>query len=501
MKYTAINIGPIVKTLGMARKPRELWAASYLFSFLMKRIVMLIQNKGVIISPATIDDTEKNGIGLYPDRVFIKGGELSFDDIQEVLIKYAIDLSLNPDYFNVMMVDGDYNKDAAAIKELNKQLDVMELFDLTSGGSDSAKVRELIGLKYGSKLFEDASGKKDFPIETLAEIAAVELKDGSANWGEFVEAAKSDDKKISEKAFDSLPKDKLNSYHKYICVVQADGDNVGKTVSHSQLQDGKVNEISSALLEFGKDATEKIKTYGGLPIYAGGDDLLFIAPVVGIDHTNIFQLLEKLNNDSFGKVKDLVDNQRLKNENDEDIHASLSFGVSITYYKYPLYEALESARHLLFDVAKDKKKFPDKNSIVVDWRKHSGGAFAMQFSKSKEELKKAFDKMIEASEKKVEESVVSAVAHKIKENEGILGLWIGKDDAVERNGNFFQKYLEHNPNKEEDKKTASDLYKDAALDLLNELFKTETDISQLTQTMYGMLRMAKFINGEEVKDE
>ena len=129
MKYTAINIGPIVKTLDMARKPRELWAASYLFSFLMKRIVMSIQNKGVIISPATIDDTEKNGIGLYPDRVFIKGGELSFDDIQEVLIKYAIDLSLNSDYFNVMMVDGDYNKDAAAIKELNRQLDVMELFE------------------------------------------------------------------------------------------------------------------------------------------------------------------------------------------------------------------------------------------------------------------------------------------------------------------------------------------------------------------------------------
>lgn len=501
MKYTAINIGPIVKTLDMARKPRELWAASYLFSFLMKRIVMSIQNKGVIISPATIDGTEKNGIGLYPDRVFVKGGELSFADIQEVLIKYAVDLGLNPDYFNVMMVDGEYNQDSAAIKELNRQLDVMELFDMAGYSSESVKVRELIGLKYDSKLFEDALGKKDFPIETLAEIAAVELKDGNANWEKFVEVAKSDDKKISEKAFDSLPKDKLNSYHKYICVVQADGDNVGKTVSHSQLQDGKVNEISNALLEFGKDATDKIKTYGGLPIYAGGDDLLFIAPVVGKDHTNIFQLLEKLNSDSFGKVKALVDKQRLKNENGENIHASLSFGVSITYYKYPLYEALESARHLLFDVAKDKKKFPDKNSIVVDWRKHSGGAFAMQFSKSKEELKKAFDNMIIASEKKVEESVVSAVAHKIKENEGVLGLWIGKDDAVERNGNFFQKYLEHNLNKEEDKKTASDLYKDAALDLLNELFKTETDISQLTRTMYGMLRMAKFINGEEVIDD
>ena len=38
MKYTAISIGPIIKTLAMARKPRELWAASYLFSYLMKCI-------------------------------------------------------------------------------------------------------------------------------------------------------------------------------------------------------------------------------------------------------------------------------------------------------------------------------------------------------------------------------------------------------------------------------------------------------------------------------
>ncbi|MDR2511860.1 MAG: hypothetical protein LBC89_05325, partial [Bacteroidales bacterium] len=33
--YTAISIGPIYKTLTMARKPLEIWAASYLFSYLM----------------------------------------------------------------------------------------------------------------------------------------------------------------------------------------------------------------------------------------------------------------------------------------------------------------------------------------------------------------------------------------------------------------------------------------------------------------------------------
>lgn len=30
MKYTAVNIGPIIGTINLARKPCELWSASYL---------------------------------------------------------------------------------------------------------------------------------------------------------------------------------------------------------------------------------------------------------------------------------------------------------------------------------------------------------------------------------------------------------------------------------------------------------------------------------------
>ena len=499
MKYTAINIGPIIKTLGMARKPRELWAASYLFSYLMKCIVEATP-KDKIISPATFNKEEKNGIGLYPDRLFLKDFEVAYDNtIKPVLCKFAKDLNVNTDYFNVMVVSGDYEKDSEAIKGLNYKLDCMELFNMATDRKFENNVRELIGKKFGSNLFEDALGTRDFPIESLGEIAAVELCN-EKGWKQFSEDIKSDDNKVSEKAYEKLPKDKLKSYHKYICVVQADGDNMGKTVSHSQLSDGKVKEISNALLEFGKNSKEKIIEFGGLPIYAGGDDLLFIVPVVGKDHSNIFQLLDKLNDESFSDVKRIVDecNLRTEDERENEIHASLSFGVSITYYKYPLYEALASARNLLFGKA---KKVDGKNAIAVDWRKHSGGAFTVQLSKSNEDLQNAFKEMIDASEKSVEETVVSAVAHKIRENEGLLSLWMSDGNTEQHNSNFFQKYLERDPNKEEDIKSASDKYKDAALSLLNELFKTETDISKLTQTMYGMLRMAKFIKGEEVKDE
>ena len=501
MKYSAINIGPIIATLGMARKPRELWSASYMFSYLMKCIIEALP-KEKIISPAIFGKDDKKGIGLYPDRVFIKNSEVSYQDtIKPVVDKVAKDLAIDAKYLNVMTVSDEYNQDSDAIKDLNIKLNNMELFNIGSDGSISDKVRGQIKAKYGSPLFLDAFGTKDFPVESLGEIGAVELKKITMgdDWNKFVSSLLSDEQKVAEKAYNYLPKNKLKSYHKYICIVQADGDNMGKAVSHSKLPDGKVKKISEALLKFGENAKAAIEEYGGFPIYAGGDDLLFIAPVVGLDSTNIFQLLKKLDTDSFGEVKRIVDECGLKTEDEKgiDIHASLSFGVSITYYKYPLYEALESARNLLFDKAKNVK---GKNAIALNLRKHSGGSFYMEFSNSDENLGKAFENIISASG--IEESVVSAMGHKIREAQGLLKLWIGQDNASSRNENYFKKYLEYNPDKSDEKKTASDIYKDSALDLLNVLFKNkDADEARITQTMYTMLRLAKFIKGEEVRDE
>lgn len=498
MKYSAINIGPIIHTLGMARRPRELWAASYLFSFLMKRIIEALP-KEKIISPATFNKDEKYGIGLYPDRAFIKDYEISYEQtIKPVLDQFAKDMGLYSDYFNVMVVSGNYVKDSLAIKDLNHKLDCMELFNMTINRDVEDKLRNFMGLKYDSPLFVDALGSKKFIVESLGEIGAAELCE-EEGWTQFAEDIKSDNRTIAEKAYNRLPKDKLKSYHKYICVVQADGDNVGKTVSHSCLPDEKVKVISDAMLQFGKNAAKAIYDFGGLAIYAGGDDLLFIAPVVGKGHTTIFQLLEKLDYEAFQPVRTAIDDCKLKTEDEknQEIHASLSFGVSITYYKFPLYEALESARNLLFVNAKNIK---GKNAIVVDWRKHSGGAFYMELSGADKDLKTAFDHVVTASA--VDESVVSAVGHKIRENEGLFKLWLGQEMASQRNANVFKEFLEHNPEKAEKGKTSSDKYKDYSLELLNQLFAVnKNDISKLIQTMYAMLRVAKFINGEEVKDE
>ena len=86
MIYTAINIGPIVPTLNMVRKPRELWAASLFFSQMMKSIIDAIPENCKLISPAKDEKTEKLGVGLYPDRIFVLG-DFDFDTIRNEVIK------------------------------------------------------------------------------------------------------------------------------------------------------------------------------------------------------------------------------------------------------------------------------------------------------------------------------------------------------------------------------------------------------------------------------
>ena len=111
MNYTAINIGPIIATLGMARKPRELWAASFIFSHLMKCIYTEVEKDGMtIISPAK-PKQDKNKVGIYPDRIYIEGDFDVKKVLAEAMTNFYLDLlgnseknSNNPDldYFNLM---------------------------------------------------------------------------------------------------------------------------------------------------------------------------------------------------------------------------------------------------------------------------------------------------------------------------------------------------------------------------------------------------------------
>ena len=469
MKYSAINIGPIIATLGMARKPRELWAASYMFSHLMKCIYSEAEKKGYnIISPAK-PTVEQSGVGIYPDRIYIKGDAETRLLIENAMWTFYDDLhgkkektSNNPDlsYFNVMSANCDAEKDSIAIADLNQKLDVLELCNLAADSDTAQTIYNIISKKVFSSLFELATGDDKFPVPTLEKIA---------------NAQREEHQDVKEK-----------SHHRYFCVVQADGDNVGKTVSHTSLANGKVLEISTKLVQFGLDATKLIEDFGGLPIYAGGDDLLFIAPVIGKDGTHIFKLLDDIENHAFKGVKDVVDGLGLKDDKGDDIKASLSFGVSISYYKYPLYEALECARNLLFGKAKNIKQ---KKAIAWSLRKHSGGTFDAAFSLKDEELKKQFEKLIEAT---TDKDTVSAIAHKLRQEEALVDIVL-ESGQTERLNALFDKILEFDNDKAP--------YFDAVKSIMPILYNKIGDKKKYIQALYSLLRTAKFIKGEDLHDE
>lgn len=463
MKYSAINIGPIIATLGMARKPRELWAASFLFSHLMKCIYGEAEKTGAtIISPAKPKE-EKNKVGIYPDRIYLKGEVDVKRVISEAVISFYYDLlgdkTLDLSYFNLMSTTCEADKESEAIATLNQQLDVLELCNYATDGDAAQTIYDIISEKKDSPLFNLADGKYIKEIKSIEDIAGVQRKG---------------QQEIKEK-----------SHHRYFCVVQADGDNVGKTVSHPDLKDGEVLEISKELVQFGLDATKLIDEFGGLPIYAGGDDLLFIAPVVGKNNKHIFQLLDNIENQAFKGVQDKVGKLGLKDKDGNHIKASLSFGVSITYYKYPLYEALETARNLLFGKAKGIK---EKKAVAWSLRKHSGGTFEAAFSLKETELKTQFENLIAAT---TDKDTVSAIAHKLRQEEALVNIVL-ESNSADRLDALFEKVLEF------DKDKAS--YFNAVKAIMPTLFKT-IGKKDYIQTLYGLLRTAKFIKGEELHDE
>ena len=499
MKYTAINIGPILDTFAMAKKPRELWNASYMFSYLMECITDELSDND-IISPAVLDWSKPvfYEAGLYPDRIFIEGEIKVEEVINNALEKFKKTTGIGNDYVNVMSVSVDYDKPSGAIKELNRLLDCLELYKHPVIDSSLKNVAKLLFGENKMKLYAHATSKSKFSIPSLAEIATYRLKSvDPGNWlricgmleHDYKEAEADEDFFYQEikKQF----KTEYKSYYKYICVIQADGDNMGKIVS--ALPADKIKDLSKSLLDYGSEACKEIKRYGGLPIYAGGDDLLFMAPVVssaGAEETKtIFDLLSAID-DLYQQVDTKVGHLGRP----LGLHTSISYGLSISYYKYPLYEALKSARELLFDKAKN---VDGKNAIAWCLRKHSGSGFVGSLCKNS----KVYTSFSELMKTSVDEPTVSAIAHKLRENLDLLDIIRNSDDE-NRIKAFYNKAMEENP-------LNDNSYKGITRNLLWTLFDQEKTkpkekvkgTKEILETLYGMLRTAKFINGEGDSDE
>ena len=404
-KYIGITIGPIYKTLMKAKKTRELFAASYIFSYIMKNIIKndAFKNKPFIIPYFDKNELDaKFGIGIFPDRMIFEVSEGDFDQLQEVIESILKDISSEillhmrrrlkehlpihkaniedkhtiynaldvkeisnylSNYFKIYYCKIENENDYTDInKTVNSYLDSLELQEKFIQEETCDYLADFFYYVNHSFIMKDAFDKKlSFP--SIPEIAMHELNLPKS----FLNF--DDDTKI----YDNVGREfkDFKHYHKYIAIICADADSMGKTIESLQLSEDFLH-LSSVLYEFAKKANEKIKENGGVTIYAGGDDLFFFAPIVS-KNKNVIHLIHDLKE----IFKDLIEEKLGKRK----VKPTLSFGLSISYYKYPMNEALEISNSLLYlaksmkerrDSEPDKKK---KNSLAFKVLKHSGKSY------------------------------------------------------------------------------------------------------------------------------
>ena len=429
--YIALTIGPIYKTLANAKKPKELFSSSYIFSYIMREIISKFRDRE-FITPYIKDDSifdRKSEVGLFHDRFIFESKENDMDRvkstidgvIEDIAEKLDIDKSAVESYLQLNYGEYHIDRDKNPILEITPYLDTKELFyQITQDSSFADALRRKKGdrdnfLTHGKKIVDDL---------------------------------------------------KRLCYKKYFCIVHADGDNMSRAIADRD----NIEAVSKNLFEYAKESNRKIKEFGGQTIFAGGDDLLFFAPVMYEDKS-IFNLCEEISHDFEMKFKGV---------------ATLSFGISIQYIKHPLYEAVETSRNLLFGRAKNEYK----NNIAFSVTKHSGQTFETIIHKGNREIYKLFLKLTSHIEDgDGVDNFLHSLHHKIDTHKTTLELI---SDSEERLTNFFDNYFNKDIHKE---------YK-AFFELLVEYIhrvyqddKIEKD--EKLNIIYATLRFVKFVKGDK----
>lgn len=504
-EYIGLTIGPIYKTLHRAKKTRELWGASYFFSYLMKKIIMEMKTKYnadfVIphVKESDIFDPGKE-VGLFHDRLIAKVKGPVFDTLYEdvicpILYETAgkiiekvgdsIDQDLLYDYLksylNIYFCRIESDKAQNDInKEINQHLDVLELQSKFIHKDQEDFLMRFLNRVNRSFLIDDAFKRNRHSFSSIPEIASRELLEGLVESGQIIltpSASNPDDTDDTAiyKQIKTLRKDAFRTYHKYIAIVQADGDDLGKAIAGLDSKGTDAFEqFSKALFRFAQKAHDIITKNGGTTIYAGGDDLLFFAPVMYKGET-VFDVCHCLG--------DCFKENMAKGLSRDDNLPTLSFGISISYYKYPMYEALESAQTQLFS----SKQFPGKNAISFQYLKHSGSFFNGTLSRNSE-IYPHFRNLIQGE---LKTDILTSVIHNVLNFQTIL-LEIGQDH--EKLSHFFD-----NTFNEDIHKSYSDFFTSICAFIHEVCCTCKYKPDEKIKLIYSVLKLKKNLKGEEDK--
>ncbi len=383
-KVVGITLGPIGDTISLAKNPPMLWYSSAVFSRLAfticKNIKCGVQIDGVkyeisnpeILVPYVSNDINEkskaspDGIGKYHDRIIFKAdnvdniGKIIEESKKEIANMIAEDMHNSGGdldncvqfmckYFQVPYVILDSIDDNVnVILGTSHYLDLLEQMRCFNPDNSNNPIVKLFATnKEGNMLIKKSTMQPEFETDMANLLKKV------------------NDKVVFRDIEDITGKKQHQGKEKplkYYAVIQADGDKMGKYLEGIP-EDHDVHAFSKNCITYAGEIAKVIKDYGGMTVYAGGDDLLAIVPVLAngttdIEFKNVFELCNKIN-----KVfkENVAGNTDLP---------SVSIGVAIRYIKFPLYEALSAAISALYDAkAVDETK---KNYVAVDFQKHSG---------------------------------------------------------------------------------------------------------------------------------
>ena len=418
MKYTAITIGPISKTLDKARSVKSFWTASYLFSWIMRELLKKLSEENFkVLSPVQTDnDTFQNiskKVGLFPDRLFAKGelekGKIDsikkeifeelakkfkktfqkqkedieqkiatekkknriadennkrLKELDEIKSRYSTAISKGEEdickflesYFSISCIMVELDSNCGILKRLNSYLDTQELFNKAPIQTNEDYIELFIEASKNSFL-QGYSKERAFP--STSEIAV-------SGWEQNPPKDENGEVEYSQ----LTSKTGFRNCYKYLAVIKADGDGFGTYIKklkvkkkEDEKEDDELTRFAKSFFEFSVDvADELIQKTKAIPVYIGGDDLFLFAPVLeGNTEKDVFNLIKE------------IDKLFIQKKIGEGL--SMSYGVSIFYYKSPMSEAIEIAESMLKkakEKKEEKKEEKKKDAVAISIQKHSG---------------------------------------------------------------------------------------------------------------------------------
>lgn len=366
--YTAVTIGPIFKTIGKARSVKAFWTASYMFSWIMKRLIEKLGGCSILSPHLPKEepsfDTIKTEVGLFPDRLFIEGDARALiESAKEKIIKELTEKGIGDileyldSYISISTILVDVpDAEEGPLKILNEYLDTQELFCKSSPQGKDYMEEFMENAENG--FLKGFKGEDERPFESTSEIAV-------SGWlsPDMIKKNLSDKGEIDYTKL--TKKDGYRNCYKYLAIIEADGDNFGKYIRKLSSSDDMRN-FAKSFFNFSVDVTNKLRNETkAVPVYIGGDDLKLFAPILGGDvEEDIFRIIEIID----GCFQDFL------KELSADKKPSMSYGVSIFYHKSPMSEAMDVAIGTLDKV----KKTETKDAVAISIRKHSGKKIEFQ---------------------------------------------------------------------------------------------------------------------------